>query len=194
MLDFLIELGARSNSGDKRTYGVVVATVLGNIDLTGQFRVQINVPFLPGFLPWARVAVPMAGLARGTFFIPQIGDEVLVAFHHGDIHEPYVIGSLWNTIDRPPGLLPTDAVNKRKIRTPLGQEVVFDDVLQSVSITNTTQQTVSLDPAQAQMTAGLGLASVTLDTAGNITVEGAVSISLTGGISCTIKGGTVSIN
>ena len=51
--------------------------------------------------------------------MPQIGDEVLVGFNQGDVREPFVLGTLWNTIDRPPALLPTDAVTQRKIRTPL---------------------------------------------------------------------------
>ena len=66
-------------------------------------------PWLPGLMPWARLSNMMAGMGRGSFFVPQIGDEVLVAFNHGDVREPYVIGTLWNTMDRPPALSPTDA-------------------------------------------------------------------------------------
>jgi uncharacterized protein involved in type VI secretion and phage assembly len=216
MLDLLEALGARSADGDRRTFGVVVCTVIDNVDLTSLGRVQINVPFLPGFMPWARVAVPMTGTMCGTYFIPQVGDEVLVAFHHGDIHEAYVIGSLWNMTDRPPSALPTDPVTKRIIKTPLGQQVVFDDTLQSVTITNTTQQTMALQAAQAQLATAGGTASVTLDIAGNVTIQGAVSLSLKapsitiegetitingsatatlkGGAACTIQGGVVNIN
>ncbi len=45
---------------------------------------------------WARVAVPFAGGSRGAFFIPDVGDEVVVAFVGGDARCPIVLGSLWN--------------------------------------------------------------------------------------------------
>src|SRR5258706_10454277 len=88
--------------------GVAVAKVIDNIDIQGTARVQISLPWLPGFEPWARVASPMAGMGRGTYFIPQVGDEVLVAFNQGDIREPYILGALWSSVDKPPALLPAD--------------------------------------------------------------------------------------
>lgn len=51
---------------------------------------------------WARVAVPFAGGDRGAFFIPSVGDEVLVVFVNGDSRAPVVVGSLWNGADQPP--------------------------------------------------------------------------------------------
>lgn len=167
---------------DDHIYGVAVATVVDNIDLLGEARVQLNLPWVPGFLPWARIATTMAGMMRGTYFIPQIGDEVLVAFNQGDIREPFVIGALWNTLDRPPSLLQTDPINKRLIRTPLGQQVVFDDLQQSVTINNTNLQTLTLGAATASLEAGTlpppSKSSVSLDVLGNVTITGALSITL----------------
>lgn len=167
---------------DDHIYGVAVATVVDNIDLLGEARVQLNLPWVPGFLPWARIATAMAGMARGTYFIPQIGDEVLVAFNQGDIREPFVIGALWNTLDRPPSLLQTDPINKRLIRTPFGQQVVFDDLQQSVTINNTNLQTLTLGAAAASLEAGTlpppSKSSVSLDVLGNVTITGALSITL----------------
>jgi phage baseplate assembly protein gpV len=144
--------------------------------------VQLNLPWVPGFLPWARIATTMAGMMRGTYFIPQIGDEVLVAFNQGDIREPFVIGALWNTLDRPPSLLQTDPINKRLIRTPFGQQVVFDDLQQSVTINNTNLQTLTLGAAAASLEAGTlpppSKSSVSLDVLGNVTITGALSITL----------------
>src|SRR5262245_29366990 len=98
---------------DRRVYGVTVATVVNNIDSTMEGRIQVHLPWAPGLDPWARVASPLAGLLHGAYFMPQIGQEVLVAFNNGDVGEPYVLGALWNTIDRPPLLTPADAVNRR---------------------------------------------------------------------------------
>ena len=75
-------------------------------------RVQLALPWLPGYQPWARLANQSAGTDRGSYFVPQAGDEVLVAFNHGDVREPYVLGSLWNTIDKPPADDPTDAAEQ----------------------------------------------------------------------------------
>jgi phage baseplate assembly protein gpV len=176
---------------DDKIYGVAIATVIDNVDLLGEARVQVSLPWAPGFEPWARVATLMAGLQRGTFFIPQVGDEVLVAFNHGDIREPFIIGSLWNTLDRPPSLLPTDSVNKRIIRTPIGQEISFDDVEQSITISNLLQYQLGLGPEASELaTAG---ASVSLDIAGNVTITGAVSITLQAP-SITIDGTNVTIS
>lgn len=54
---------------------------------------------------WARVATPFAGADRGAFFIPDVGDEVLVIFLHGDPRFPVVVGGLWNGSAAPPETL-----------------------------------------------------------------------------------------
>lgn len=184
MADEAVKVGAATpitwGSGgpppDRKIFGVSMATVINNIDCTGEARVMLMLPWLPGYTPWARLASPMAGMARGLFFVPQVGDEVLVAFNHGDVREPYVLGTCWNTIDRPPALLPTDSVTKRKIRTPLGHELTFDEALQSVTLSSNTLSTVTLDPAKAQLSTPL--ASVTIDKAGGVTITGATKITL----------------
>ena len=51
---------------------------------------------------WARQATLMAGNDRGTWFIPEVDDELLVVFEAGDPSRPYVIGALWNGRDAPP--------------------------------------------------------------------------------------------
>jgi phage baseplate assembly protein gpV len=190
----LFELGAtqpiQELQKEKKVYGVVNAMVVDNVDCTGEARVQLQLPWLPGFLPWARVATPMAGMARGTFFIPQIGDEVLVAFNHGDVREPFIIGSVWNTLDRPPALSPTDAVTKRVIRTPLGQEVSFDEALQSVTISNTIKNSLTLDMKGASLSAAL--CSVTLDISGSVTITAIKDLTLQSNI-INITGGTINI-
>jgi len=180
MADEAIKFGFRNDLQVKpspdRIHGLSLAFVVNNLDALGEGRVQVELPWLPGFRPWARVAVPMAGMLRGTFFIPQIGDEVLVAFNQGDVREPFVIGALWNTIDRPPTLSPTDAVTQRKIRTPLGHELSFDEVTQSVTLTSNTLSKVTLDPLKAELSTPL--ASVTIGKDGDVTITASTKISL----------------
>jgi uncharacterized protein involved in type VI secretion and phage assembly len=69
----------------------------------------------------------MAGKDRGTFFLPEVDDEVLVAFDHGDINHPYVLGSLWNGVDTPPETNADGKNNIRKIKSRSGHEIIFDD-------------------------------------------------------------------
>lgn len=89
-----------------KIYGVVIAVVTNNKDDSGHYRVKVRFPWLPNGeqeeSDWCRIATPMAGNARGFFVLPEVGDEVLVAFEHGDIARPYVVGALWNGKDKEP--------------------------------------------------------------------------------------------
>jgi uncharacterized protein involved in type VI secretion and phage assembly len=161
-----------------RIEGVAPAKVINNIDLKGLGRVQVQLPWLPQIEPWARVAVLSAGPNRGTWFIPQIDDEVLVAFHHGDVRKPYIIGSLWNNIDEPPADLPTDSVTKRIIRTPVGHQVIWDDLTQSMEISTSTQQQIKLTPESITVSTTGDTAKLTMQTSGNVRLEAAVSLEL----------------
>lgn len=184
-------ISERPQPPEKKVYGVTVATVLNNIDCTGQARVQLLLPWLPGFMPWARLSNMMAGMGRGSFFVPMIGDEVLVAFNHGDVREPYVLGTLWNTMDRPPSLAPTDALTKRKIRTPLGHELDFDEATQSVTLSSNTFSTVTLDPTRAEISTPT--AKVSIGKAGDVTITATTRLTLEAPV-IEIKGGTVQIH
>lgn len=183
-------IGDAAEPPEKKVFGVTVCTVLNNIDCTGQARVQLMLPWLPGYTPWARLSNMMAGMGRGSFFVPMIGDEVLVAFNHGDVREPYVLGTLWNTMDRPPSLSPTDAINKRKIRTPLGHELDFDEATQSVTLSSNTFSTVTLDPTRAEISTPT--AKVSIGKAGDVTITATTKLTLEAPV-IEIKGGTVSV-
>ena len=127
-----LELG--EDSGDKKFYGVTVGKVINPLDPMALGRVQVQLPFIDSLdlSPWARIAVPMAGIFHGHYFIPNIGDEVLVVFEHGDVNAPYIIGSLWNAIARPP--LPSPLPQIRTIRTLAGNQVVFTEVPPTITI------------------------------------------------------------
>ncbi len=126
----------------KKYYGVTVGKVINPLDPMTLGRVQVQLPFIDSLdlSPWARVAVPMAGLLHGTYFIPNIGDEVLVAFEQGDVNVPYIIGSLWNAMAPPP--LPSPLPQIRMIRTLVGNQIVFTEAPPSVTI-----QTAPTPPA-----------------------------------------------
>ena len=110
--------GSPVRSHTDKIYGVVVGIVRDIGDPKNLGRVRVDFPWLAAasdsvtdpdgkkglaYSYWARIATLMAGKNRGTYFIPEVGDEVLVAFEHGDINRPMVLGSLWNRDDPPAG-------------------------------------------------------------------------------------------
>jgi uncharacterized protein involved in type VI secretion and phage assembly len=116
-----------------RWYGVFPALVSDIKDPDGQGRVQVTLPWSPDtggerYEAWARLATLMAGNNRGTWFVPDVNDEVLVIFEGGDPRRPYVIGSLWNGRDTPPDSMDGAGNNYRKvIRSRNGVKVTLDD-------------------------------------------------------------------
>jgi len=98
--------GTPIGPGDRR-YGVYTARVTDIKDPDGQGRVKVVLPWSPdpggkGYEVWARLATFNGGKNGRSWFIPEVNDEVLVAFEAGDPRFPYVIGGLWNGSDRPP--------------------------------------------------------------------------------------------
>lgn len=114
-------------------FGVYSGVVVDVKDPDGQGRVKVTLPWSeradrPRFETWARLAVPMAGNNRGTWFIPDVDDEVLVSFVAGDPACPIVIGSLWNGRDAPPESMDGAGRNDRKvIRSRSGVTITLDD-------------------------------------------------------------------
>jgi uncharacterized protein involved in type VI secretion and phage assembly len=126
--DFLDSLNEMNDKMLEQVHGVYVGVVTDNKDPEKLGRVKVKIPILDdqNAMDWARMTTLMAGKDRGTLFVPEVGDEVLVAFHMGDIREPIVIGSLWNTKDSPPPGK-DDKNNIRKIKSRGGHEIIFDD-------------------------------------------------------------------
>lgn len=115
-----------------RIYGVVIGIVTNNDDPDGLGRVKVRFPWLSDSNEsgWARVASLMAGPGRGAYFLPEIDDEVLVAFEHGDVRFPYVLGGLWNGKDALPESTVLDGdghVVKHVIKSRSGLLICFDD-------------------------------------------------------------------
>ncbi|THI84673.1 MAG: type IV secretion protein Rhs [Nitrospira sp. CG24A] len=152
--------------------GVFPAVVIDNVDPENLGRIQVQLPQLDesgqrGSKVWARMATLMAGKNRGTWFIPDAEDEVLIAFEAGDVRRPYVIGSLWNGTSSPPETM--DANNNKKllrsrngvtitlddqsgqerfiVETPGGQKVTLKDGPGSIEIRDSNGNSVTLEAA-----------------------------------------------
>lgn len=156
--------------GDKYS-GFMRGKVIRNCDLTQKGRVKVRLSARGGMEVWAKVLLP----DTGVYFIPQVGDEVMVGFHQGDGNEAFIMGSLWNDKKPPPG---DDPVMKRVIRTPSGHEISFDDKAFSVVITTQAGQHLTLKPDGIEIGADdKGNAVITLDKSGNISIKAAAKIS-----------------
>jgi uncharacterized protein involved in type VI secretion and phage assembly len=178
----------------KRLYGAYPAEVTNLSDPDGQGRVKIRLPWSPdtnggSYEVWARLAVPMAGNNRGTWFIPDPGDEVLVMFEAGDPRRPYVVGALWNGSDTPPESMDDagdnlikSVVSRRDIR------ITLDDTEGEETVTIQTpggQQVIIKDgPGEVELR----------DSAGNMVKLESAGITVSAAASVTIQAGTVEVS
>ncbi|MBD2296963.1 VgrG-related protein [Anabaena sphaerica FACHB-251] len=112
---------------------LLVGIVTDNVDPKGLGRVKVKFPTLTEDhnSNWARVVALGAGSDRGMYWLPEINDEVLVGFEHGDIHRPYIIGGVWNSQDPTPRTIADTVVNGkvriREEKTRHGHKVTFVD-------------------------------------------------------------------
>jgi uncharacterized protein involved in type VI secretion and phage assembly len=112
-----------------RVYGIVVGLVTNNQDPDGLGRVKVKFPWLndDDESNWARIVTPMAGKEHGFYFLPEVNDEVLVMFEHGDVGFPYVLGALWNGKDKPPTTNSDGKNNQRVIKSRSGHTITLND-------------------------------------------------------------------
>ena len=109
--------------------GVVEAIVVDNVDPEQMGRVKVKFPTLPEAPEsyWARVVTPMAGRERGWVTLPEVDDEVLVAFMHGDFNHAIMLGGVYNGQDTPPYANEDGDNNLKVFQSRSGHRVTFDD-------------------------------------------------------------------
>lgn len=184
--------------------GVYSGIVTDNKDPDGNGRVKVKIPVIDEHkeLDWMRIVSFMGGKERGALFIPEVGDEVLVAFMMGDIAAPVVIGSLWNKDERPP-TGHNEKNDIRKIKTRGGHEIIFDDNDQAGKVTVKTKtghqlefaekekqinlhtansnQKIVLDEQKGQVTIQSSQTTITINQKGELDIKAPKSIKLSGG-------------
>jgi len=110
-------------------HGIVTGIVTNNQDPDEMGRIKVKIPRISGEdeSHWARVVSFFAGADRGAFFLPEVDDEVLIAFEYGDIHMPYILGALWNGVDTPPETNSDGENNIRIIKSRSGHIIKLND-------------------------------------------------------------------
>ncbi len=167
MAEGLLDNIVSSITGTRHGFAIAPGIVKNNFDLLGLGRVQVGIPSRPEFEPWARLCAVGASGSRGFLWTPGIDDEVLVAFAENDLGSAFILGGLWSMMNQPPASLPTDFLIKKVLKTgttsSLGHEVEFDDLMQSIKITTSTSQKITLDPKAIELTNLAGTVTITLD-------------------------------
>lgn len=208
------------SSSSRKIDGVMVGIVTNNNDPEGLGRVKLKLPIreVENETDWVRIATFFAGGGRGSYFIPEVGDEVLVAFHLGEVRQPYVIGMLWNRSQAPPAedVAGIQSNNIRKITSRAGHEIVFDDgvIHGKVTITTRRGQKIEMDDLldkidisdmvgvnsitiwgafSQSITIRSGLSSITLGARGNVTINAPAGITINSA-KVSISGGVVDVN
>jgi uncharacterized protein involved in type VI secretion and phage assembly len=188
-----------------RWYGVYPALVSDIKDPDGRGRVKITLPWSPDskgerYEAWARIATLMGGNKRGSWFIPDVNDEVLITFEGGDPRHPYIIGGLWNGKDDPPASMDGSGNNYHKVlcsrkgvkitlddtdgqetlllETPGGQKITLKDGPGAVEVVDSNGNSIKLGTSGVTVTAS---AKVTITasnaeiSAGMLTVNAGMS-------------------
>jgi uncharacterized protein involved in type VI secretion and phage assembly len=188
-----------------RFYGVYPALVTNIVDPDGQGRVKVKLPWSPdtgggAYEAWARLATLMGGKHRGSWFVPEVDDEVLLAFEGGDPRRPYVVGCLWNGGDPPPESMDSagrnnlkslrsrngvkltlddaDGQEKLLLETPGGQKLTLKDGPGEIELRDSNGNSIKLQPSGITVTAA---AKVTVSasnvevSAGMVTVNAGMS-------------------
>jgi len=210
--------GSRDTSAStsaNRVNGVVVGIVTNIEDPDNLGRVQLAFPWFSAdaVSAWARVATLMAGNGRGSVFLPEVDDEVLVAFEHGDMRRPFVIGALWNGVDVLPAEFTNDGNNNtRFIKSRSGHIIKLDDTEGSEKIeiidktgknsividskentvTITTDKDIMLKAPQGKIS--LTAKELELKSSAAFKMEAGSEMSVKASAALKLKGATVDIN
>lgn len=184
---------------NNRISGVVPALVTNSLDPTNLGRVKVKYPAWPKKngteveSDWVRVVAPSAGKDRGFFWIPEVDDEVLVAFEYGDPHRPYIVGALWNQKDAPPlrsnVAAPSGVTEKRIMKSRTGHIVLIDDSAGASKIQildktgkneiliDTVQNSISLTAERDITLSAKG--NITLDAKGKVAIKSVMDTTIT---------------
>jgi uncharacterized protein involved in type VI secretion and phage assembly len=189
----------------ERISGVVPAIVTDNRDEEDLGRVKVKFPWMPTYMGaeipsnWVRVAMLGAGAAKqGWYVVPEVGDEVLVAFEHGDVRRGYVLGGLYNSIDKPPvaGVAKNGQTTQKLYRSTTGHQMTFDDSSDKPGfelVTSDKNVTLKIEEknGNVSLTTQKGGSTVLIGANGDITIKsdtGGVTIDAVKDITMKAKG------
>lgn len=199
--------------------GVAPAIVTNTDDPNGWGRIKIKFPWMADDAEsaWCRLAAPGAGPEAGFLSIPEVGDEVLVSFAHGDFGQPYILGGLWNgQHDLPPevgkastgekphvrtwrsrtGHLITfydNSDNKIEVTSAAGHQIILNDQKQKITIASKSGQKIQLDDQSSKITIE-SKGEVEIKSSTNMKLKAGANLNLEASGNVTVKGATIQLN
>ncbi|MGB1253353.1 MAG: VgrG-related protein [Candidatus Promineifilaceae bacterium] len=198
---------------------VVIGIVTDTMDLFKQGRVKVKYPWLDEMLSsnWARIVGTGAGAGGAGFYaVPQVNDEVLLAFEQGDFNRPIIIGGLWSTPIMPPDDAATamssmeanvrvwqsptghkitmrdDATSSIAITTSAGHNITLDDTMGSISVTSVGGNSVKIED-MAQLISVTSMGDIRLTSMRGITMSATTAITMNSPV-VTVNGATTTVN
>jgi phage protein D/phage baseplate assembly protein gpV len=198
----LLALLSEDGSEVPRQGTVCLGIVTNNNDPDDMGRVKVKFPWLADDQEstWARVASLMAGSERGVYFLPEVNDEVLVAFDHGDMHFPYVIGVLWNGQDKPPEstsnvLDGSGRVVQRIIKSRAGHTILLDDSDGGggITIVDKAGNKIVIDSGSNAMQLTVQ-GDLKIDAQGKVSIQGQAGVEINSSGNVDVKGAMVNLN
>jgi uncharacterized protein involved in type VI secretion and phage assembly len=179
----MLGLATGSRRGERGGVRGVVPAIVSNVDdPDGLGRIKISFPWLADKAEshWARVAMAGAGNERGLVMLPEVGDEVIVAFDHGDPRLPYVIGGLFNGQDKLP-VKPVDGgkIVSRAVVSRKGHRIELHDEDDAITIaTGDGSHRVVLDQKNSK---------VIIETTGDVEVKSKAKIAVNASSGMTVE-------
>ncbi len=183
------------------TTGLIIGIVTDNQDPEKQGRVKVKFPALSSdhASNWARVVSPGGGAGRGFQFLPEVNDEVLVGFEHGDVQYPYVLGGLWNGRDAPSKgsdqAIKGGKVEQRVIRSRSGHMITLDDSDSGSGITieDKSGNKIVFDTQKNDISISVQ-GNLSLKADRNISLEASGQIEIKAGATVDVKGSVIKLN
>lgn len=177
-----------SRQADQRYFGVVIGLVTDNNDPDSLGRVKVNFPWFSDEMisEWCRVAQPYAGNGYGFYWIPEVDDEVAVAFMHGDMRIPIVLGSLYNGQDRP--TITRNGRDPKVILTKAGHRILLEDKdgQQKIEIVDSSgNNSIVIDTT---------MNNISITAQGDIKLEATGRLTLSGQAGVKVSGATIELN
>jgi Rhs element Vgr protein len=171
-------------------------------DPDGQDRIRVRIPVIDSDAQgiWTRIASLDAGDNRGAFFMPEIGDEVIVGFINDDPNDPVVLGMLHSS-NKPAPITPQDANNEKGFTTRSKMHLSFNDDTKTIVIDTPAGNSITIDEQsmkieikdQSQNKITMETSGITMESPANIDIKAGAILTLAGGASLSIGAPSLSV-
>lgn len=194
-------------SSRRHTTFLQSAEVTDNKDPEQMGRVKVKFCWHDNDTPWLRNCTPGAGKDRGQYWIPEIGDEVLVGYEHDSPDLPVVLGAMYNKEDLPPGDAYSDDNYVKVIRTKGGNYIIFNDEdgkegiqiitkSNSLAISEGSTPTITINTKggvtfKADQSFKIEAMDMTLETQGDLILKGGANVKIEAAANLDLKGGAM---